>query len=395
MILVTLRWGLLIVAVVMSVLGLAPTFGIPMVIDWRLRMMIGVIVGETGAYLAVLPICVGVAAWASRRGNSAAATATVGFCIVAVVLLLRPTAEAWRLGGRLPAQLAGAFGPVRLDRPAFSFAAIFARVPEPMPVETITYSNSLKLDFYRAVGEMPAPCVVAIHGGAWREGDRTESKAVRQCNDWLARHGYAVASIDYRLVPKAIWPAQRDDVLAALAYLRVHAAELGIDPARFVLLGRSAGGQLAEAVAYSAHDPGIRGVIAFYAPADMSLSWRQSSPGDSLQQRQILQNFLGGTPDSAPGAYESSSGALVVERGSPPTLLLHGSLDTIVPENQSELMHEKLAAAGVPHLLVSLPWATHGFDYLNLGGPGGQITTYSVEYFLAAVTQPQRSDTPK
>src|SRR6185437_2536684 len=89
----------------------------------------------------------------------------------------------------------------------------------------------------------------------------------------LAGRGYAVADISYRLAPGAVWPAQRDDVLAAIAGLRGAAGRLGIDPDRIVVFGRSAGGQIAEAAAYWARDPGLRGVAAFYAPADMNFAY--------------------------------------------------------------------------------------------------------------------------
>jgi acetyl esterase/lipase len=71
---------------------------------------------------------------------------------------------------------------------------------------------------------------------------------------------------------------------------------------------------------------------------------------------------------------------------SPPTLLLHGTLDTLVWPRHAERLAARLAAAGVPHVYVALPWATHAFDY-NLNGPGGQITTYALERFLAFVTR--------
>jgi len=387
MIAATIRWLILVVALCLAAASLSTTFKPPVWVDWRLRMMVGVLEGECGLWLALLLLCAGLAAWLMRRGNPAITAATLGFSAVAIVLMLKPTAEAWRLGRTLPAQLAAAFGLAAPQRSPFSFAAIFALGPEPVAIETMEYSDSLKLDYYRAVGKSPAPCVVAIHGGAWSQGDRSESNAVRQSYHWLARHGYAVASIDYRLAPQVIWPAQRDDVLAAVAFLREHAPTLGIDPARIVLLGRSAGGQLAEATAYSAHDPGIRGVIALYAPAEMSLSWNSTRLDDTFKQRQILEQFLGGTPTTAGAAYNSASGALLIGRDSPPTLLLHGRLDTIVPDNQSQLLAEKLAAAGVPHAIVLLPWATHGFDYLNFNSPGGQITAYAVAWFLSAVTR--------
>jgi acetyl esterase/lipase len=387
MIKTTLRWLVLLVALALAATSLLMVFKAPVWLDWRLRMLVGMLVGECGLWFALLPLSFGTAAWLMRRGRPALAATTLGVCAVACVLMLKPTAQAWWLARAMPAQLAAAFGPAAPERAPFSLAACFARAPERVTVKTMKYTDLLKLEFYHAVGRSPAPCIVALHGGAWYLGDRKESRAIQQSNRWLAQHGYAVASIDYRLVPQAIWPAQRDDVLAAIAFLRERATELEIDPARIVLLGRSAGGQLAEAVAYAAHDSGICGVIALYAPADMKLGWDSSSTTDSFNQRQILQQFLGGTPATARDAYESSSGARLVSPGAPPTLLLHGQVDTIVPDGQSELMARKLAAAGVPHTLILLPWATHGFDYINFDSPGAQITTYAMEWFLSVVTR--------
>ncbi len=387
MIKTAIRWLVLLLVLCLAGASLLTVLKAPVWLDWRLRMIIGMVVGECGLWLALLPLSFGMMVWLLRRGRPAVTVVTLSLCAVTVVLMLKPTTQAWWLGRAVHVQLAAAFGPAAPDRAPFSLAQCFARAPERMAMRTIKYSDSLKLDFYPAMGRSPAPCIVAIHGGAWYLGDRKESRAIQQSNRWLAQHGYAVASIDYRLVPKAIWPAQRDDVLAAVALLRARATELEIDSARIVLLGRSAGGQVAEAVAYAAHDPGIRGVISLYAPSDMRLGWNSSSPSDSFNQRQILQQFLGGTPTTARAAYDSASGALLVGPGAPPTLLLHGGLDTIVSESQSELLAGKLATAGVPHALIVLPWATHGFDYITFDGLGGQITTYAMEWFLSAVTR--------
>ena len=97
--------------------------------------------------------------------------------------------------------------------------------------------------------------------------------------------------------------------------------------------------------------------------------------------------FLGGTPRTAGAAYDSASAITLVRPGAPPTLLLQGALDVNVFHRQSEALAEKLAGAGVPHALVSLPWAAHGFDLIGFNTPGGQITTYSVDWFLSAVTR--------
>ena len=68
---------------------------------------------------------------------------------------------------------------------------------------------------------------------------------------------------------------------------------------------------------------------------------------------------------------------------------MHGELDPLVWHRQSERLDQKLADAGVAHLFVSLPWATHAFEF-NINGPGGQLTTFSIEWFLAAVTKTRR-----
>ena len=118
-------------------------------------------------------------------------------CSVAIALFLKPAVQAVRLGRSLPAQLMEAFGPAEPQRAPFSVrAAIFASAPEPVPIETLEYSNGLKLDLYRATGRSRAPCVVVIHGGSWVCGNRMDFGTRRELNDWLSRQGYAVASID-------------------------------------------------------------------------------------------------------------------------------------------------------------------------------------------------------
>jgi len=367
-------------------LALLTAFKCPIWIGW----VVGMVVPECAMWFALLPLCFGTMAWFLRRGHRVIAWATLSLCGVAFLLLLKPTVQAWSLGRALPAQLAAAFSetPALPQRAPFSLtAAIFPRAPEPVAIETMEYANALPLDFYRAIGRSPAPCVVVIHGGSWVGGNRKDEGTRRELNDWMARHGYAVASIDYRLAPESIWPAQRDDLLAAVAFLRGHAQALGIDPARFVLLGRSAGAQMATATVYWKHDPGIRGVIAIYPPTDFRLTWESATHPGNLDHRLNLEWFLGGTPETASAAYDSASAATLVTPGAPPTLILQGELDINVFHRQSALLAEKLAAAGVPQALISLPWAAHGFDLVGFNTPGGQITTYAVDWFLAAVTR--------
>jgi acetyl esterase/lipase len=383
-----LRWLLLLVALTLALTGLFTAVLAPGWISWPYRLLFAGMTGERSYRYVWLPLVVGLVAWLLRRRHPVVTTATLACCLAAFALLLKPVAQAWWLGRTLPARLAAAFGPAAPDRPPFSLATLYAAMPAPVPGEEMNFSGPLKLDFYRAVGRSPAPCVIFLHGGGWFSGGHHDN---RPFTLWLARQGYAVATIDYRLLPRYRWPAPREDVLAAIAFLRVHAAELGLDPNRIVLLGRSAGAQLAEATAYAAHDPGIRGVIAFYGVTDLRAGWHDAAGThnrlNGWTEQELLQKFLGGTPETAPAAYDSASGLALVGPDSPPTLLIHGGLDSLVPVNYSERLAAKLTAAGRPNALVVVPWASHGFDTINFDGPGTQISTYSIAWFLAAVTR--------
>ena len=314
----------------------------------------------------------------------------------AAILLLTPLLRAIFVARRLPQEITTAFGPIIAPprggvglRPAPLVAADLLHgvwVPH-IPCEPRIYATrgkqDLTLDVYQPLaGIGGAPCVVVIHGGSWQHGT---SQDLATLNAYLAAQGYVVAAVNYRLAPHHPFPAARDDILAALAYLKAHAAGLGLDPQRLVLLGRSAGGQLALLVAYTSHDPAIRGVISLYAPPDLTYSYEHPSQYPAvLNMRQVLQAFLGGTPDRIPNVYAAASPMTFVGPTTPPTLLIHGGRDELVDVAESERLARRLAHAGIRHLLLCLPWATHGGDF-NFSGPSGQLSTYAIERFLATV----------
>jgi acetyl esterase/lipase len=315
--------------------------------------------------------------------------AGTALALIAGALFLSPLLRASLLAPRLPREMAQAFpqASVKGEPPLVWHRVWWPPGDEPGPVATREFARHedqpLHLQIYRSPEHRPAPCVVVIHGGGWESGSAAEFPAL---NQHLARRGYAVAAIEYRLAPRWPWPAQREDTLDALRWLKSHAEEFGIDAQRFVLLGRSAGGQIAEAVTYGAHDPAIRGCIAFYAPADLHFAHEFARADDILNSLQLVRQYMNGTPAEARPSYDSASGILLAEASSPPTLLLHGSRDELVWFRQSERLAARLRALGAPHYFLQLPWATHAFDY-NLHGPGGQISTYAVEHFLTAVTR--------
>ena len=372
-----LRWTLFIFAWLFFGLSLLTVFKSP---DWNVWQL-ALLAGEYGHVMAWVTAGMAATALVTRQGWGMLWPVTFTICGLATLLFLKPTIEAFSVGERARTELDRIGAPASPSRP-FSIAGYFQPDEAEVPMKTLRYADALELDFYGAIGRSPAPCVVVVHGGGWDSGNRGQLTGL---NHWLARRGYAVAAISYRLAPRFIWPAQRDDLLAALAYLKRHAEELGVDPRRLVLLGRSAGGQIAETVAYAAHDDSIRGVVGIYAPSDLRFAYKYSRDDDVLKSPALIRRFLGGAPDTAGGNFDSATALRQVSTGSPPTLLIHGENDTLVWHRHSVRLEALLEQARVPCVLVSLPWATHAFEY-NLHGPGGQLTTYALERFLAKVT---------
>jgi acetyl esterase/lipase len=196
-----------------------------------------------------------------------------------------------------------------------------------------------------------------------------------------------VAAVSYRLAPETRWPGQAEDVRAAIAYVKANAVELGVDPTRLVLMGRSAGAQIATAVAYGFSDTAVRGAVSFYGPHDQVFAWGFSREDDILNAVKLLRQYLGGSPEEVPEAYRTSSAYLIATKANAvPTLLVHGEMDSMVWHKQSERLHAKLDELGVANVLVSLPWATHACDF-NPRGPSGRLSWEALEWFLAAVTK--------
>ncbi|MDX2185975.1 MAG: alpha/beta hydrolase [Opitutaceae bacterium] len=346
---------------------------------WKAALL----VGEFGHWLVVFPAAI---AWVAWRAGGSLAPWTLALCLATVLALLRPGFLASRISGDLAHDLAKAFGKVSLQRPAFAWTSLFARAPQ---VAREEYSLSrpgsqepLALAYYRAQTASLRPCVVVIHGGGWDNGD---NKQLASFNELLASKGFNVAAVSYRLAPRHEWPSQLEDLAVSLEWLKQHASELSLDANRFVIVGRSAGGQLATAFAYTHKDPAIRGAVSLYGPQDLVFAWQYSREDDLLNATKLLRQFLGGSPSEQPARYESSSPYLFATReNAVPTLLVHGRIDALVWHRQSERMHARLQELGVPSAFLSLPWATHACE-VNPSGPSGQLTLYALEWFLKAV----------
>ena len=129
-----------------------------------------------------------------------------------------------------------------------------------------------------------------------------------------------------------------------------NADRLGFDPTRLVLLGRSAGAQIATAVGYGANDPAIRGIVALYGPHDMPFAWSVSREDDALNSIKLLRQLFGGPPEGKRRMlYESASGQLLGTHGFAPALVIHGANDTLSWCRHSERLAARLQELNAPH----------------------------------------------
>jgi acetyl esterase/lipase len=317
--------------------------------------------------------------------------------IGAIALFLLPVVKAKQMNDELPATFDANFGSERRERTRYAETPrpsplVFPDLIKPLSLPPVRFEQrtfarvdgqELRLDIYQpAYVHDPLPAVVVIHGGGWQRGDNTEFVAL---NAYLAGRDYVVAAINYRFAPRWPFPSGRDDVLSALAYLKVYGPQIGVDGNRLTLLGRSSGGQLALLAGYTAMDPSIRGVISVYGPSDLAFEYQHPAPRLLFDTRAALEGYLGGPPTRVEDAYFSASPINFVTASSPPTLIIHGMRDSTVWAEESALLDARLREANVKHLFVQLPWATHGCDK-SFGGPCGQIVNYAVERFLDGVT---------
>ena len=309
---------------------------------------------------------------------------------IAFVMFSLPMIEAYIRGKNLRLELAVVFPskekPNELGEPFSFFKQITGVGVKEVNPSILTYKTlperKLNIDFYSG-GSKKAPCIIIIHGGSWSSGD---SKQLPALNSYLASRGYHVAAMNYRLAPKYRFPAPIEDTKDVVKYLTQHADELNIDSTNFVLLGRSAGAQIALVAAYTFNDPNIKGVVSVYGPADMAWGARIKSNKLVIDVDKVFSEYLGGLIDKVPEVYEQSTARNFVTPKSTPTLMIHGPNDALVSYYHSVRLSETLKKNNVPYYFLNLPWATHGCDY-NINGPSGQLSTFTIERFINSVTK--------
>jgi len=288
--------------------------------------------------------------------------------LLALVLLGAALAACGGSGGASGGSSGGASG-----------AATTAPAPAGAPAARAVYrdlaygtdSPAQKLDLYLPRrGEAPYPVVIAIHGGGFISGSKTDGQIAPVLE--ALKRGYAVVGLDYRLSPEAHFPAAISDVKAAIRWLRAHAGEYRLDGNRIALWGDSAGGNLAALAGTSGGVTTLSGLH----PADAGQSDRAQAVVDwfgpisflhtdqdfraagfhqpsSNGPSSFLSQYLGAPLTEVPGKVSAADPITYITPDDPPILIEHGTADGTVPVGQSTRL-ARAYAAGVGAGAVTL-----------------------------------------
>jgi len=250
-----------------------------------------------------------------------------------------------------------------------------------------------KLDVYLAQSDAPLPAMIFIHGGGWRGGSKNSvpgwlMNAVR--DRWLS-----VVSVEYRFTDVEPHPAQVNDCLRAIQFVRHNAAKWNLDPQRIGVTGGSAGGHLSlwvalhdDAAVADANDPVERQssrvacAVSFAGPTDWSLLSKLEHKHPAYRQ---LLGYEPGTPaeEMDAKAKVDVSPISFASKDDPPVLQIHGDKDDIVPIEHARNMNERLKSVGVKTELVILAGANHG-----VAGAGPQVAERATTFVREQLLRP-------
>jgi acetyl esterase/lipase len=232
--------------------------------------------------------------------------------------------------------------------------------------------HELGLDLYRPEGDGPHPLVVYVHGGGWKEGDKSADGETRLTS--FAAQGFALASINYRLLGQALFPAGLHDVKGAIRWLRANGASLGLDTDRIGIWGASSGAHLASLAALTQNDPSAEGstggntevssavqaVVHWFGPVDLINGAHRTWLEKILLAPALEPPLFGAeTIEEVAEQARAASPLHLVSAGAPPFLISHGDRDRVLPRGESESFHDALSRAGADSLLLILAGAGH------------------------------------
>ena len=247
--------------------------------------------------------------------------------------------------------------------------------------------QSLKLDLYLPSKPKNAALVIWIHGGGWRNGTKEKCFIT-----WLPEHGYAMASISYRLSNVAKFPAQLHDCKGAVRWLRAHAKQYGFNPDKFYVAGASAGGHLTALMATtSGHEKlegttggnlkqssAVQGAIDYYGATDFILR-SKTQPSRANEKGSVVYDLLGGGAHEKIEAAKLASACYHISKDDVPLLIFHGTMDKTVLIDQSQAIDRKYRKAGLSVEFHAIEGASHGGNVFYSGENAKRLLTFLKE----------------
>jgi acetyl esterase/lipase len=250
-----------------------------------------------------------------------------------------------------------------------------------LDVAYATKSPAQKLDIYLPdEGEGPFPVILSIHGGAFKSGDKGDGQVIPMLEG--LKRGYVVVSINYRLSGEAIWPAQINDVKAAVRWVRANAKLYKLNPDKIASWGGSAGGHLASMVGTSGNvkeledlsqgntdqSSRVQAVVDWFGPTDF-LKMDEHAKESKVANPQIHSlpdspesQLIGKNLQDAPDLVKAANPETYISEDDPPFFIQHGLIDPLVPYPQSVNFAKKLEQAlGKGKVTIELiPETGHG-----------------------------------
>jgi acetyl esterase/lipase len=357
-------------------------------IVWQMAAtVVFAVYGALGGWAGWLGLAVAVASWAGLAGLAD---------------------SGWRAKTVVEAALAG----VRGDGfPVPSVAATpgwapFWRVTRALPLRSRSVEMTKNIDYWgdglrrhrldiyrsRTAPAQGAPVMVYIHGGAWVMGEKREQGKPMMFE--LVARGWVCVAINYRLSPKATWPAHIIDAKKAMAWVKAHIETYGGDPNFVAVSGGSAGGHLSALLALTPGDPqfqpgfedadtSVDACVPFYGVMDMTGTDEGAAQYGSGLLHLLEGRVMKARASEHPEIFRAASPTYRVRADAPPFFVLHGRNDTLVPISVARIFVDALRAVSLaPVAYAELPLAQHAFDVL--ASLRGQATTGGVAAFLEA-----------
>ncbi len=281
-----------------------------------------------------------------------------------------------------------------MDNYTFSFSGTdtYSDLEEDVVYKTAE-DEDLLLDVWDTkVNDENRPVIVNIHGGGWSSGDKSE---VSSWSKWFNSKGYVVFNVEYSQNGPDMWQKQISDTHAALNWIVEHADEYHLDINRINLIGASAGGHLALLTGYtelkenslvpketdSDSTVKINSIINLYGPSDLLQLYGENNSKEFVQP--LLEQLMDDQPktEEIKQSYQQMSPIQYVNESSAPTVSFVGLKDKVVPEEQIEILHEKLDENNIDNRAYYFPFSDHSYD-TNWDSIANQATRQKIEEFL-------------